>query len=79
MAGKAVGGAGDGGRRGTLGVGVSGIGWCASEHIKAFLKNPHTEVRVLHGRDEGRVREKLAKYGVSVPHARFRRSRGCPC
>ena len=54
-----------------LGVGVSGIGWCASEHIKAFLKNPYTEVRLLHGRDEGRVREKLAKYGVDVPAARF--------
>jgi predicted dehydrogenase len=59
------------GRR--LGVGLSGIGWCASEHIKAFLKNPHTEVRVLHGRDEGRVREKLQRYGLSLPDARFTR------
>jgi predicted dehydrogenase len=56
-----------------LGVGVSGIGWCAAEHIKAFLKNPHTEVRLLHGRDETRVREKLSRYGVSVPDARFTR------
>lgn len=55
----------------TLGVGISGIGWCASEHIKAFLKNPHSEIRWLHGRDEGRTREKLAKYGVEVPGARF--------
>lgn len=54
-----------------LGVGISGIGWCASEHIKAFSKNPHAEVRMLHGRDEGRVREKLARYGVDVPAARF--------
>ena len=57
----------------TLGVGVSGIGWCASEHIKAFLKNPHTEVRLLHGRDEARVREKLAGHGLSLPEARFTR------
>src|SRR4030095_15411311 len=57
----------------TLGVGISGIGWCATEHIKAFLKNPHTEVRLLHGRDEGRVREKLARNGVSLPEARFTR------
>ena len=57
----------------TLGVGVSGIGWCASEHIKAFLKNPHTEVRLLHGRDETRVREKLSRNGVSLPDARFTR------
>ena len=54
-----------------LGVGISGIGWCASEHIKAFLKNPHTRVRLLHGRDEGRVRANLARYGVGVPDARF--------
>ena len=46
----------------TLGVGISGIGWCAGEHIKAFRKNPHTEVRLLHGRDEGRVRANLARY-----------------
>lgn len=54
-----------------LGVGISGIGWCASEHIKAFLKNPHTTVRFLHGRDEGRVRSNLARNGVEVPDARF--------
>jgi predicted dehydrogenase len=56
---------------GRLGVGISGIGWCASEHIKAFGKNPHAEVKMLHGRDEARVREKLARYGVDVPGARF--------
>lgn len=54
-----------------LGVGISGIGWCASEHIKAFVKNPHTTVRLLHGRDEARVRANLARYGVDVPAARF--------
>jgi predicted dehydrogenase len=56
-----------------LGVGISGIGWCASEHIKAFVKNPHTTVRLLHGRDEGRARANLARYGVDVPGARFTR------
>jgi predicted dehydrogenase len=55
----------------SLGVGVSGIGWCAAEHIKAYLKNPHTRVAWLHGRDEGRVRANLARYGVDVPEARF--------
>mgnify|MGYP001329999389 CR=1 FL=1 len=58
-------------RGGTYGVGISGIGWCASEHIKAFTKNPHTEVRLLHGRDEARVRANLARYGVDAPGARF--------
>ena len=54
-----------------LGVGISGVGWCAGEHIKAFQKNPHTTVRLLHGRDEGRVRANLARYGIDVPGARF--------
>jgi predicted dehydrogenase len=52
-------------------VGVSGIGWCASEHIKAFARNPHTRVVLLHGRDEGRARANLARYGVDAAGARF--------
>ena len=54
-----------------LGVGVSGIGWCAMEHLKAFRKNPHVRVLLLHGRDETRTREKLRKAGVDVPDAQF--------
>jgi predicted dehydrogenase len=54
-----------------LGVGISGIGWCAAEHIKAFGRNPHARVTLLHGRDEERARKKLAAYGVEVPDARF--------
>ena len=34
-------------RTGKLGVGVVGIGWCASQHIRAFNRNPHTEVVLL--------------------------------
>jgi predicted dehydrogenase len=56
---------------GKLGVGVSGVGWCASQHITAFQKNPHTEVTWLHGRDAGRTRASLERNGVSVPGARF--------
>ena len=56
---------------GRLGVGVTGIGWCASQHIAAFQKNPHTEVVWLHGRDVERTRSSLAKNGVSVPNARI--------
>ena len=55
---------------GKLGVGVSGVGWCASQHIAAFAHNPHTRVTALHGRDEARTRANLDKYGVSLPHAR---------
>jgi predicted dehydrogenase len=55
----------------SLGVGVSGIGWCASQHIAAFQKNPHTRVTWLHGRDEVRTRATLAKNGLSLPEAKF--------
>jgi predicted dehydrogenase len=50
----------------SLGVGVVGIGWCATQHIKAFQKNPQSHLVALCGRDETRVRETLAKNGVSV-------------
>src|SRR5688572_15272804 len=54
-----------------LGVGISGVGWCASQHITAFQKNPHTTVTWLHGRDETRTRSTLARNGLSLPDARF--------
>ena len=46
-------------RDGKLGVGVSGIGWCAAQHIAAFQKNPHVRVTWLHGRDAARTRATL--------------------
>jgi predicted dehydrogenase len=58
-------------RDGRLGVGVCGIGWCASQHIAAFQKNPHAAVTVLCGRDEGRTRENLSKYRLTLPDARI--------
>jgi predicted dehydrogenase len=57
-------------RDGKLGVGVTGIGWCAAQHIGAFQRNPHTAVTWLHGRDDGRTRANLDKYQISVPSAR---------
>jgi predicted dehydrogenase len=54
-----------------LGVGISGIGWCATQHITAFQRNPHTRVTWLHGRDETRTRATLAKHGLALPDARF--------
>lgn len=56
---------------GKLGVGVYGIGWCASQHIAAFRKNPQAEVTWLCGRDEARTRANLAKYGIDLPGARL--------
>ncbi|MGH9348523.1 MAG: Gfo/Idh/MocA family protein [Vicinamibacterales bacterium] len=55
---------------GRLGVGVTGVGWCASQHIAAFQKNAHTVVTWLHGRDAERTRANLAKYGLVLPDAR---------
>jgi predicted dehydrogenase len=54
-----------------LGVGVTGIGWCAAQHIKAFQKNPNTRIVMLHGRDEARARANLAKNGIDLPDAVF--------
>lgn len=58
-------------RDGKLGVGVCGIGWCASQHIAAFQKNPHAEVVALCGRDADRTRASLARNGLSLPEARI--------
>lgn len=53
-----------------LGVGVVGIGWCASQHISAFRKNPHTDIVAMVGRDVDRVHATLAKNGQSADGAR---------
>jgi predicted dehydrogenase len=57
----------------TLGVAVVGIGWVATEHLKAFSNNPHVRVGALCSRDEARARARLAQAGVEVPGARFTR------
>src|SRR5437867_3835212 len=54
-----------------LGVAVLGVGWCASQHIAAFLCNPHTAVTWLCAREADRARANLAKYGVTLPDARI--------
>ena len=56
---------------GKLGVAVCGVGWCASQHIAAFLHNPHTAVTWLCARDADRARANLAKYGIALPGARI--------
>jgi predicted dehydrogenase len=56
-----------------LGVGIVGIGWVAVEHLRAFLRNPHVEVRWLCGRDEARARARIAAAGLAVSTARFTR------
>jgi predicted dehydrogenase len=58
-------------RDGKLVVGVHGVGWCASQHIAAFQRNPHTSVTWLGGRDADRTRANLKKYGLVLPDARI--------
>ena len=54
-----------------LGVAVCGVGWCASQHIAAFLRNPRTSITWLCARDAERARANLARYGIALPHARI--------
>ena len=54
-----------------LGVAVCGIGWCGSQHIAAFQRNPHVEITWLCARDADRARATLLKYGLAVPGARI--------
>jgi UDP-N-acetyl-2-amino-2-deoxyglucuronate dehydrogenase len=54
-----------------LRIGVSGIGWCGCEHIKAFQKIPNCEVVWLHGRNTERIKNNLSKYGVSSHNGRI--------
>src|SRR3981081_1608984 len=54
-----------------LGVAVCGVGWCASQHIPAFLHNPNTAVTWLCARDADRARANLAKYDIALPNARI--------
>ena len=55
----------------TLGVAVCGSGWCASQHIAAFLRNPRAAVTWLCARDVDRARANLVRYGISLPDARI--------
>ncbi len=48
-----------------LGVAVLGTGWVAGEHIKAFQKNPHTEVVALLSRDKARAEARAAEFNLA--------------
>ena len=56
---------------GTLRVAVCGAGWCASQHLAAFLHNPRTSVTWLCARDEARARANLETRGLALPDARI--------
>ncbi len=49
---------------GTQGVGVVGCGWVAEEYIKAFGKDPRSEIRALMGRSLAKPEGYRDKYGL---------------
>src|SRR5947209_4169083 len=49
-----------------LGVAVHGAGWVAGEHIRAFARNPHCELRVVSSRREESARARLREAGVEA-------------
>ena len=54
-----------------LGVGLVGVGWVATQHLRAFDHNPQTRVVALCSRHEVRARKRLADAGLHFPDARF--------
>ncbi|MEM4246420.1 MAG: Gfo/Idh/MocA family oxidoreductase [Candidatus Bathyarchaeia archaeon] len=48
-----------------LGVGIQGAGWVSGEHIKAFTKNPHTEVVAISSRTLEGARKKAQETALS--------------
>src|SRR5215212_9390788 len=55
----------------TLGVAVCGAGWCASQHIAAFQRNPHTAITWICGRDLERTRAAAAAAGIALESVRI--------
>lgn len=54
------------GEKQTLGVAVWGTGWVAGEHLRAFTRNPHTQVVAVGSRTNEGARRKLAEVGLPV-------------
>ena len=54
-----------------LGVAVCGTGWCATQHIAAFQRNPRTSLTWIVARDADRAGAALAKSGMDVSSARI--------
>jgi predicted dehydrogenase len=52
---------------GELGVAIQGAGWVASEHIRAYERNPHTRVVAIGSRTREGARRKAEDFGLDVP------------
>jgi len=48
------------------GAGIIGAGWVSGEHIKAYNRNPHTEIVGMYTRTPENGRRKLAEYGTEA-------------
>jgi predicted dehydrogenase len=51
----------------TMGVLVIGTGWVSGEHIRAYLKNPHTEIRGLCDIQVEKAEKTRTAYGLDCP------------
>jgi predicted dehydrogenase len=51
----------------TMGVRIIGTGWVSGEHIKAYVKNPHTEIRGLCNRHPEKARQVRREHGLDCP------------
>ena len=49
-----------------MGVGLIGPGWVASEHIRAFNKNPHTRMVAVCSRDLGRAQGAIDEFDLDA-------------
>ena len=47
-----------------LGAGIIGTGWVSGEYLKAFERNPHTEVVAICSREKVRAQEKAKEYQI---------------
>ncbi len=47
-----------------LGAGIIGAGWVSGEYVKAFVKNPHTEIVAICSREKERAQAKINDYGL---------------
>jgi len=58
----------------TMGVGIVGTGWVSGEYVKAFGRNPQTEIMGIASRDRERARAKAAEHGLrhAKPHSDLR-------
>ena len=51
----------------TLGVAIQGAGWVSTEHIRAYMHNPHTQVVAIGSRTREGAARKARELGLEAP------------